>query len=141
MGVWMLKKYIYVGILLGAIVLAGCTVNEVTEKQVQVKEEITEDVANGQAVEVETLFKNDNKVVSVISLDLTQKHKEDYYKQYGEIIKEVNSEYDADLELEPFDHFLSNEEWWVESEDFRQIAIDMATAEFTSKVFGGDPVE
>ena len=38
----MLKKYIYVGVLLGAIVLTGCNVNEESEEQVQVKEELTE---------------------------------------------------------------------------------------------------
>ena len=61
MEVLKVKKYMYVGVLLGAIVLAGCGVNEELEKQVQVKEEITEDLTNGQAVEVETLPDTDKE--------------------------------------------------------------------------------
>lgn len=56
----------YVGVLLGVIVLAGCNVNEESAEQV------TEDVVNnGKAVEVETLPDTDKEeVVSVIPLEL-----------------------------------------------------------------------
>ena len=43
----MLKKYLYVGVLVGAIVLAGCSISEEPEDQVQEKE----DIPNGQAIE------------------------------------------------------------------------------------------
>ncbi|SES35830.1 hypothetical protein SAMN05518872_108254 [Psychrobacillus sp. OK032] len=137
----MLKKYIYTGILLGTIVLAGCSANEETEEQVQAKEEKMEDVTNGQAVEVETLPDTDKEeVVSVTPLDLTQEQKEDYHKQYVEIVKEINAKEGTNhLEVNPIDEFKSED--WVEPEKFRQIAEDRATWEFTSKVFGGDPVD
>ncbi|WP_394189587.1 hypothetical protein [Paenisporosarcina quisquiliarum] len=62
-----MKKYLYTGILLGAIVLAGCSANE--EAVEQAKEEKMEDVTNGQAVEVETLpDTNKEEVVSVTPL-------------------------------------------------------------------------
>lgn len=135
----MLKKYIYIGVLMGAIFLAGCS--EHAEEPVLKREEIsTEKVNNGQAVEVETFSDRDIKeVVSVTPLDLTKEQKEDYYKQYEEIVRKVNSEYNEDLELGPLEKFKPEE--WVTPEYFEQIATDMATMEFTSKVFGGDPVE
>lgn len=138
-GVGMLKKYIFMGILLGTIVLAGCSANEETEEQA--KKEKMEDVTNGQVVEVETLPDTDKEeVVSVTPLDLTQEQKEDYHRQYVEIVKEINANEDTNhLEVSPIDEFKSED--WVEPEKFRQIAEDRATWEFTSKVFGGDPVD
>ena len=140
-GVGMLRKYLCTGILLGTIVLAGCSANEETEEQVQAKEEKMEDVTNGQAVEVETLPDTDKEeVISVTLLDLTQEQKEDYHKQYVEIVKEINvKEGTNHLEVNPIDEFKSED--WVEPEKFRQIAEDRATWEFTSKAFDGDPVE
>lgn len=125
----------YVGVLLGAIVLAGCSVNEVLEEQV------TEDITNGQAVEVETLLYNDKEEVgSVTPLELTQEQKEDYHKQYVEIIEEINAVEGTNyLEVEPIDEFKPED--WVEPEKFRQLVEDRTTWEFTSKVFGGDTVE
>ncbi|CAH0344939.1 hypothetical protein [Bacillus sp. CECT 9360] len=136
----MLKKYLYIGILLGTIVLAGCSVNEETEGQVN--EETSEGLTDGQTVEDEHLSDTDKgKVVmpAIPLVDLTQEQKEYYHKQYAAIIEDVNSEYATDLELDPIDKF--HEDWWVEVEDFRQIASDMATKEFTSVNFGGDVVE
>src|SRR4051812_2629505 len=130
----MLKKYMCVGILIGVIALAGCSVNEKSEGQVQVKERTTEDGTNGQAVEAETLPDTvKEEAVSVVPLELMQEQKKEYYKQYEEIVKKVNSEYDKDLELSPLEEFKSEE--WVTPENFEQIAIDMATMEFASKAF------
>ena len=89
--------------------------------QVQEKEDVT----NGQAVE--DVIKEE--VVSVTPLELTQEQKEDYYKQYVEIVEEVMREYpDTTIEVVPFDEF--KEEDWVEPEEFRQIAIDRTQLEF-----------
>ena len=116
-----MKKYLYVGALVGAIVLAGCSISEEPEDQVQEKEDVT----NGQAVE--DVIKEE--VVSVTPLELTQEQKEDYYKQYVEIVEEVMREYpDTTMEVVPFDEF--KEEDWVEPEEFRQIAIDRTQLEF-----------
>ncbi|MCM3711108.1 hypothetical protein [Sporosarcina luteola] len=135
-----MNKYICVGILIGVIALAGCSVNGQSEGQAQVKEKTTEDKTNGQVVDVENSpDRVKGEVVLVVPLELTQQQKKEYYKQYEEIIKEVNSEYDKDLKLSPLEEFKSEE--WVTTEDFEQIAIDMATMEFTTVVFGGDPVE
>ena len=115
-----------VGVLLGAFVLAGCNVNEESEEQV------TEDIANnGQAVEVETLPDTDKEVVvSVAPLELTQEQKENYHKQYVEIVEELNAKGNGAyyLEVEPIDEFKSED--WVEPEKFRQLAEDRATWEF-----------
>ncbi|WP_181444598.1 hypothetical protein [Bacillus sp. 03113] len=130
-----MKKYLYTGILLGTIVLAGCSANE------ESKEQVTEDITNGQAVEVETLPNTDKKeVVSVNPLELTQEQKEDYHKQYVEIVEEINAEEGTNhLEVVPINKFKPED--WVEPEKFRQLAVNRATWEFTSKAFGGDPVE
>ena len=127
----MLKKYMYAGVLIGAIVLAGCSVNGESGEQVQVKEEITENITNGQEVEDETLLDTDKEeVVSVTPLELTQEQKEDYHKQYAEIVEQINAEGDpeANLELVPIDEFKTED--WVEPEEFRQIAIERAHAKF-----------
>ncbi|MEH7238085.1 hypothetical protein [Bacillus sp. JJ1562] len=123
-----MKKYLYAGILLGTIMLAGCSANEEVEEQLQAKE-------------VETLpDTNKEEVVSVTPLDLTQEQKEDYYKQYVEIVKEINAKEGTNhLEVVHIDEFKPED--WVEPEQFRQLAEDRATWEFTSKVFGGDPVD
>ena len=121
----------YTGVLLGAIVLAGCSANDESIDQVQVKEEkIIEDATNGQAVEGKASPDTDKEeVVSVTPLDLTQEQKEAYHKQYVEIIEEVNAEYpDADLGILPLNEF--GEEDWVQPEEFRQIAIDRTQLEF-----------
>lgn len=125
----------YAGILLGVIVLAGCSVNGALEEQEM------EVVNNGQAVEVETLPNIDkDEVVSVTPLKLTEEQKEDYYKQYVEIVGEINAEEGTNhLEVVPIDEFKPED--WVEPEKFRQLAADRAHLEFTSKAFGGDPVE
>ena len=122
----MLKKYLYVGVLVGAIVLAGCSVSEEPEDQVQEKE----DISNGQAIEDKNLSDTNKKeVVSEVPLELTKEQKEDYYKQYVEIVEEVMREYpDTTMEVVPFDEF--KEEDWVEPEEFRQIAIDRTQLEF-----------
>lgn len=129
-----MKIYFYTGILLGSIVLAGCSGIE------ESKEQVMEDI-NGQAVEVETLPGTDNEeVVSLTPLELIQEQKEDYHKQYVEIVEEINAEEGKnDLQVEPISEFKPED--WVEPEVFRQIAVEMATLEFTSKTFGGDPVE
>lgn len=121
-----LKKYLYVGALIGAIVLAGCSISEEPEDQVQEKE----DAPNGQAIEYNNLPEaNKEEVVSEVPLELTKEQKEDYYKQYVEIVEEVMREYpDTTMEVVPFDEF--KEEDWVEPEEFRQIAIDRTQLEF-----------
>ncbi len=124
------------GILLGTIVLAGCSANEKTEEQVEIKEYVT----NENAMEVANLPDMDKEVMSVTPLDLTQEQKEDYHKQYVEIVKNINNsnEDTNHLEVEPIEEF--NSEDWVEPEKFRELAIDRSTWVFTSKAFGGDVV-
>lgn len=131
----MLKKYLYTGILLGTIVLAGCSANE------ESKEQVMEGITNGQAKEFETLPDNDKEeVVSVTPLELTQEQKEDYYKQYIEIVKEINAEEGIiHLEVVPINEFKPED--WVEPEKFKQSAVERAHWEFTSNAFGGDLVE
>ena len=120
-----MKKYLYVGVLVGAIVLVGCSISEEPEDQVQEKE----DVPNGQAIEDNNLPEtNKEEVVSAVPLELTKEQKEDYYKQYVEIVEEVMREYpEMTMEVVPFDEF--KEEDWVEPEEFRQIAIDRTQLE------------
>ncbi|AZV43019.1 hypothetical protein [Peribacillus asahii] len=66
----MLKKFMYLGVLLGAIVLTGCSVNKESEEEVQVKEKVkvTEDVFHGQDVEVETLPNTNKEDVASVPL-------------------------------------------------------------------------
>lgn len=121
--------------LLGVILLTGCSF-----EQEQVKDDIKKEKTTERIVEVETLpdsFKEE--VAPVAPLKLTQEQKKEYYKQYEEIIEKVNSKYDEDMELVPFKDFKQDE--WVTPEEFENIVVDMATMEFTSRDFGGDSVE
>ncbi len=88
-----LKKYLFISILFGALVLSGCTNNDAYSK------EITEDV-------------------SPIFLKLTQEQKEDYYQKYVAVIEDINEEHNADLKLEPFTTF--SDEDWVEVDTFKK---------------------
>lgn len=115
----------YMGVLLGTILLAGC---------------VADKTLNEQVVEDKNLPYSD-KEETVSQLFLTQKQKAELYTQYQEIVEMVNAEYEATLELEPFQEFLSNNENWVKPEHFKQIAIDMAVWKDTTTVFGGESVD
>lgn len=83
-----MKKYLYTGILLGTVMLAGCDENEETEKQGEVEKEV---LADEQTVVVDTISKLDNDiVVSATPLKLTQEQKEEYHMQYVKIVNDVN---------------------------------------------------
>lgn len=98
-GVKVLKKYLYISILFGALALSGCTDNEVDSK------EITEDV-------------------SPTFLNLTQEQKEDYYQKYVAVIEDINAEHNADLKLEPITTFSDDD--WVEVDTFKKRAKERA---------------
>ncbi|MBE1553241.1 hypothetical protein [Sporosarcina limicola] len=119
-----MKRYLYTGVLLGTIILAGCSANEETEEQVN--KETTEGLTDGQTVEVEALSDTDKRevVVSVTPLDLTQEQKEDYHKQYFEIVEDLKAEYQfSDMTLVPLDEFLKVD--WVEPEEFKGKLVDI----------------
>ena len=135
----MLKKYLYVGVLVGAIVLAGCSISEEPEDQVQEKE----DISNGQAIEDKNLSDTNKKeVVSEVPLELTKEQKEDYYKQYVEIVEEINAEGNGAYTQWKLNLLTSlKKKIGLIQRNLDKWQIDRATWEFTSKNFGGDHVE
>ncbi len=82
-----------------------------------------------------TAFVNVSKA-SAVSLEMTQKQKESYYKQYANIIEKVNSDQDADLELVPIEDFKPDE--WIEPQEFEKIATDMAEFDFVLEPNGDE---
>lgn len=69
------------------------------------------------------------KNLSVTPLELTQEQKEDYHKQYVEIVEEINAEEGTNyMEVDPIDEFKPED--WVEPEKFRQLAIVRAYMKF-----------
>ncbi|MGE7925658.1 hypothetical protein ACQKND_21070 [Viridibacillus arvi] len=71
-----MKQYLYPGMLLGTIVLAGFSVNEATESQV--KEEIAEELEGEQRVKVKPIFETSKgKVGLETPLELNQEQKEE----------------------------------------------------------------
>ena len=66
--------------------------------------------------------------MSVTPLELTQEQKEDYHKQYVEIVEKINAEGEGayHLEVVPINEF--NPEDWVEVEEFRKMVEDRANA-------------
>lgn len=117
----MLKKYLFAGILLGTIVLAGC-INEAEDG------ESSEDLTDGQTVENEKSSDIDKVVVAATPLDLTQEQKEKYYKEYISIVEKVNTEYNADFVIEPITKFL--DEYWVEVKDFEEMLKERINVSF-----------
>ena len=95
----MLKKYLYISILFGALALSGCTDDEVDSK------EITEEV-------------------SPTLLNLTQDQQEDYYQQYVAVIEGINAEHNTELKLEPITTFSDDD--WVEVDTFKERAKERA---------------
>ncbi|MFM1653177.1 hypothetical protein ACI7RC_13860 [Brevibacillus sp. B_LB10_24] len=92
---------------------------------------------NGQTAKVEPLsegktikirfLSDEGEVASAAPLELTQKQKEDYYKQYVEIAAQVDAEYPGkDLTVVPIDEFKPED--WIEPEEFRKICIARAHA-------------
>ncbi|SER97447.1 hypothetical protein SAMN05518872_1033 [Psychrobacillus sp. OK032] len=126
----MLKKYLYTGILLGTIILAGCSSNEETEGQVN--KEMTKGLTDGQTIEVDTISNTDNNiVVSATPLKLTQEQKEEYHMQYVKIVNEVNQKkFGLGIGVPPIENF--KEEDWKEPkayEEMIQDAVDLYLAE------------
>jgi hypothetical protein len=67
------------------------------------------------------------EVAPAASLELTQKQKEDYYKQYVEIVAEVAAENPGvNISLVPIDEFKPED--WVKPEEFKKYVIDRANA-------------
>lgn len=125
--VGMMKKYLYISILLGSIVLLGCTTEAVGKK------EITEDsmtTVKTKVIENKVSPLNKEEKTS-IPLNLTEEQKEEYYKKYLEIINRVNEESSNQLELEPISSFA--DENWVEIEEFEKRAKERANASIVVK--------
>ncbi|MGG3806042.1 hypothetical protein [Metabacillus fastidiosus] len=124
-----MKKYLYVGILLGTVMLAGCKVNEETEKQV--KEEKVEIPTIKQRVEDEPLADTDkSEVKPKASLKLTEEQKEDYYKEYVILKDNIVAKYEGfGVDVVPMNEFLPED--WVEPEEFEKILIDRANTKIT----------
>lgn len=94
------KKISYVAILLVTIILTGCSASEETE--------------------VKHLSDTDKDVVKKsIPLQLTQEQKEEYYKQYKEIVAEANGrKIGIGLEVTPIEGFKPED--WVEPKEYKQ---------------------
>ncbi|MCS1384815.1 hypothetical protein NXZ75_21915 [Lysinibacillus sphaericus] len=115
-----MKKWFYISVLLGTIVLSGCTDNkEVTAELVSTKQSMVID-KNGNTIKKEE--------AALIPLNLTQEQKEEYYQKYVAIIEKVNviSEEDFALELEPITALL--DEHWIEVAEFEKLAKERANA-------------
>ncbi|MCM3006881.1 hypothetical protein [Priestia koreensis] len=71
-----------------------------------------------------------SKTAMTVKYEVTQKQKEAYYKEYGEIIKKVNEANPGkELTLVPFKEF--KEEDWVTPEQFEKIAVKRVKMEFS----------
>lgn len=118
----MLKKYLYISILLGAFALSGCSGDETDNKEVTGESSPTEQsiAINNQANTTE------KEEIAPIPLNLTQEQKEDYYQEYIAIIEKINVENGEDfqLELESLTAFL--DEYWIKVEDFEKLAKERA---------------
>ncbi len=82
---------------------------------------------------------NTTKNVKSISVEsLSEQQKEDYYKEYVEIIKEVVVQHpEVSMEIVPFDKFVEKD--WVTPEKFRQLAIERINLNFSKNLVQSVP--
>lgn len=122
------KKYLYAGILLGTVMLAGCSENGKTERP----GEVEKDIAHEQTVEVESISNSDKNILdSATPLKLTQEQKEEYHKRYVKIMNEVNQKkLGIGIGVPPIENF--KEEDWKKPKAYEEIihnAVDLYLAE------------
>lgn len=78
-----------------------------------------------------TLFAFGSLKASAASLDLSEQQKQEYYKQYKEIVEEINSgNPNATLELVPFEEYKSED--YVEPSEFEKYATERASVNFVN---------
>lgn len=76
-----------------------------------------------------TIFAFGSLKASAASLDLSEQQKLKYYKQYKEIVEEINSgNPNATLELVPFEEYKSED--YVELSEFKKYATERASVNF-----------
>lgn len=105
-----LKNYLYAGILISTVALAGCTEDKEVIKDVS---PITE--ASQQLV-------NDDVNTLIVPINLNETQKQEYYEKYMTIVEKVNSELNENFELEPITAFEEN--YWYEVDDFEQLLLE-----------------
>lgn len=77
-----------------------------------------------------TIFAVGSLKTSAATVNLSEQQKKEYYKQYEEIVDEINSgEPNATLELVPFEEF--NSEDYLEPSEFEKYAAERADVKFT----------
>lgn len=117
MGEINMKRALYIGFVLGTCLLTGCSINE--ETQTKSKEE-SKVLADEQTKEDAPLAdtKLDDGQASV-PLQLTQKQKENYHKQYEEIVNRANeTKIGIKLGVPSIAEF--EREDWAEPHDYEQ---------------------
>ncbi|MFJ7744745.1 hypothetical protein [Peribacillus sp. NPDC097295] len=112
-----MKQALYIGVLLGTVVLAGCSANEETRAQTK-SDEVSKVLANEQTKE--SVPVPTNAVVETKSpLQLTQEQKKEYHKQYEEIVNQANdTKIGINLGVPSIEEF--EPEDWAEPEEYEQ---------------------
>ncbi|MFS0782652.1 hypothetical protein [Bacillus sp. 1P06AnD] len=110
-----MKKYVHASILLGTMVLGGCSENGEMDTKQKVKDE-----SKVLAEKLDKHVSNMDKeaVKKTIPLLLTQEQKEVYYKQYKEIVEEANNtKIGIGLDVPPISDFKPED--WVEPKEYK----------------------
>ncbi|MGE7602572.1 hypothetical protein ACQKL5_08680 [Peribacillus sp. NPDC097675] len=112
-----MKQALYIGVLLGTVMLAGCSAKEETNAQTK-SDEAAKVLANEQTNEHRPV--PTNAVVETKSpLPLTQEQKEAYHKQYEEMVNQANeTKIGINLGVPSIEEF--EPEDWAEPEEYEQ---------------------
>lgn len=108
----MLKKYMFMGVVLGISFLTGYE-NEKVDNTTSSKTSAVE-----QKVEKETIATTE-KAHTPIPLVLTPTQKEQFYKDYTAIVHEFNGEYGTAFVIDPITTF--TDEYWLGLRDFKEM--------------------
>ena len=112
-----MKQVLYIGVLLGTVLLAGCSANEETRVQTK-SDEVSKVLANEQT-KVHMPVPSNAVVETKSPLPLTQEQKKEYHKQYKEIIDRANGlKIGIGLGVPSISEF--EPEDWVEPKDYEQ---------------------
>ena len=117
-GGMMMKQVLYIGAILGTVLLIGCSANEEINRAKG--EEASKELAGEQTKEGTPITDSTIEVVETTGpLQLTQEQKEEYHKQYKKIINQANeTKIGIGLGVPPIEEFEPDD--WVEPKHYEQ---------------------
>lgn len=112
-----MKRALYIGFVLGTCLLTGCSAHEKTQTNIKEESKVLADEQTKEDAPLADTKLDDDR--ASVPLQLTQEQKEDYHKQYEEIVKRANeTKIGIKLGVASIAEFENGD--WVEPHDYEQ---------------------